>query len=196
MKSDQQAQIKAQLQDDNKVISAQRQFQWDETENLLDNVIYLARNNMLPEKVVAKLAEEIRLYIQGENESLPAPQVLGHDLPGYPPLRDAGPVSLLTPQNVYPQYISPAFLHGPQSWGQAGLGYAPQPIQHPVHGNQLTMRSPIGTPQPITQELHQGIPRLPTDTQLTTAPPQALETPAPDWVELNTTVSILTRSIF
>ena len=196
MKSDQQAQIKAQVQDDIKGINAQRQFQWDETENFLENIIYLARNNMLPEKVVAKLAEEIQLYFQRKNESLPAPQVPGHDLPGYTPLRDAGPVSFLPPQNVYIQYVSPASLHSSQNWGQAGLGYAPQPTQHSMHGNQFTMRSPIGTPQPITQELHHGIPRLPTGTQLTTAPPQGLDTPVPDWGEQNTTVSILAGSIF
>jgi hypothetical protein len=174
-----------------KGMNARRQFQWNETDNFLDNIIYLARNNMPPEKVVAKLADEINFRLQGKNESLPAPQVIGHDPPGYTQLQDAGPAPM---QNVYFQYIAPAFLHAPQTWGQAHGNYSPQP-NHSVHGNQPAMQTPIGTPQPITPDLRQGIPRLPTDTQLPTAAPQALDNLAPDWTEQSGNVSILAERI-
>ena len=150
----------------------QPQFQWNEEENFLNNLITLAGNTMVPSDVVAKLFRELQLWREDQKGLLPAPQVVAHDAYGF---AHTVPVQMQQPQYLY---VQPAFLHPME---QAPPTYAPQPAS-PAFVN-FPSRSPNVTP--TYTNVRQGIPRLPTDPQLPTAPQQALEFPVPDWNEQN-----------
>jgi hypothetical protein len=179
--SEQQAQIKAQTQGDLKRIMTQTQFQWNDEENFLNNLIFLAGNNMVATDVVAKLFRELQLWREDQKGLLPAPQVVPHDANGF---THTGPVPMQQPPEIQYLYVQPAFLH---PMGQAPPSYAPQPAS-PAFGN-FPSRTPNVTP--TYTDVRQGIPRLPNDPQLPTAPQQALDFPVPDWNEQNFTVVAL-----
>lgn len=177
--SEQQAQVKAQTQGDLKRIMNQTQFQWNEEENFLNNLIFLARNNMVPADVVQKLIRELQLWRE-DLKVLPAPQVVPHDATGF---AHPAPVPMQQPPEIHFHYVQPAFLH---PMGQMPPTYVPKPAS-PVFGNSFPIRTPNVSPQPTYNDMRQGIPRLPIDPQLPTAPLQGLEFSLHDWNEQNGT---------